>query len=114
MTDQLDHVLMTFPPRPLTDGERQILRDWAEPADDLVAYVSERRSDDPALYRRIVISRRATRQRLYLVHCPNGADAWIVVSAIEGEDVGRFPTLRAALHHIKAARSHLADPAAQH
>lgn len=103
MNHHIDNVLRTFPPRPVTDGERQILRDWIRTTEDLSAYVSERRSDDPAIYRRIVVSRRATKQHLYLIHSPQGSDCWIVLSAVEAEDVGHFPTLRAALDHIRPA-----------
>ena len=113
MTNLLDNVLLTFPPRPLTDGERQVLQDWATEHDDLIAFVSERRSDDPALYRRIVIARRATHQRLYLVHCPNGAPFWIVRSATEAEDIGRFPTLRTALNLVRGPREEPAGNATE-
>lgn len=110
-TDRAANVLMTFPPRPLTDGEREILRVWATEADDVFAFVSERRSDDPAIYRRIVISRTSTGQRLYHIRPPQGHDSWLVVSAVEGEDVARCPTLRAALNFIKPAGTGVqADP----
>lgn len=102
MLDHLKNVLRTFPPRPITDGERQILLDWIGTTDDLSAFVSERRSDDPAIYRRIVVMRRATRRHLYLVHSPKDSDCWIVVSATEQEDIGRFPTLRAALNYVRS------------
>jgi hypothetical protein len=104
-TDRAANVLMTFPPRPLTDGEREILRVWAAEADDVFAFVSERRSDDPTIYRRIVISRTSTGQRLYLIRPPQGHDSWLVLSAVEGEDVARCPTLRAALNFVKPAKT---------
>ncbi|HUB12064.1 MAG TPA: hypothetical protein VMB34_08910 [Acetobacteraceae bacterium] len=97
----MDKALCSFPPRPVTDGERQLLLDWAEASNDLSAFVSERRSDDPGIYRRIVILRRATRQRLYLIHCPLGSNWWMVTSAVERESVGYFPTLRAALNFVR-------------
>ncbi|HUB46535.1 MAG TPA: hypothetical protein VMB73_16255 [Acetobacteraceae bacterium] len=101
MVDAVDNSICNFPPRPVTDGERQVLLDWAEATDDLSAFVSERRNDDPAIYRRIVVFRRATRQRLYLIHCPQNSNWWVVTSAAERENVGFFPTLRAALHFIR-------------
>jgi hypothetical protein len=101
MHHHLENVLLTFPPRPITDGERQILLDWIATTDDLFAFVSERRSDDPAIYRRIVVMRRATNRNLYLVHSPKDSDCWLVMSATERENVGYFPTLRAALNYIR-------------
>ena len=89
------------PPRLLTDGDQEVLHRWAVGAADLAAYVGMRRSDDPTIYHRIVISRRATRQRLYVIHASDALAFWTVQSAGEGEDVGRFPTLRAALHFIR-------------
>ena len=104
-TDRASPVLMTFPPRPLTDGEREILRAWSTEVDDVFAFVSERRSDDPTIYRRIVISRTSTGQRLYIVRPPQGHDSWLVISAKEGEDLARCPTLRAALNFVKPAKA---------
>jgi hypothetical protein len=104
-TDRATNVLMTFPPRPLTDGEREILRAWSTEVNDVFAFVSERRSDDPAIYRRIVITRTSTGQRLYLIRPPQGHDSWLVMSVKEGEDLARCPTLRAALNFVKPART---------
>lgn len=100
MDHHVDNVQRIFPPRPLTDGERAILLGWSMAVKDFSAFVSERRSDDPAVYRRIVISRRADNRRLYLIHSHQNSDHWIMVSAADREDVGHFPTLRAALNYI--------------
>jgi hypothetical protein len=105
LTDHTTNVLMTFPPRPLTEGERDIVRAWAAEVDDVFAFVSERRSDDPTIYRRIVISRNSTGQRLYFIRPPQGHDSWLVLSAKEGEDLARCPTLRAALDFVRPAKS---------
>jgi hypothetical protein len=101
MVDAVDNSVSTSPPRPVTDGERQILLDWVDATDDLAAFVSERRSDDPGIFRRIVVHRRATKQRLYLIHCPQNSNWWVVTSAVERENVGYFPTLRAALQFVR-------------
>ncbi len=103
----MTHVPVTFPPRPLTDGEREILRSWERGVDDVFAFVSERRSDDPAIYRRIVITRSSTGQRLYFIRPPQGNDSWQVLSAKEGEDIARCPTLRAALNFVRPARANV-------
>jgi hypothetical protein len=96
-----NNVLLTFPPRPLTDWEQETLRGWLEAVDGFTAFVSQRRRDDPAIYRRIVISRRRTKQHAYTIHAAQGVDAWIVVSVTEGEDIASFPTLRAALEFVQ-------------
>jgi hypothetical protein len=101
----MSRALETFPPRPLTHGEREILRAWATRADDVFAFVSERRSDDPTIYRRIVVSRLSTGQRLYLIRPPQGHDSWLVLSATEGEDIARCPTLRSALNFVRPVRT---------
>lgn len=103
--DRAANVLMTFPPRPLTDGEREILWAWAAESDEVFAFVSERRSDDPAIYRRIVVTRTATGQRLYFIRPPQGHDSWLVLSAKEGEDLARCPTLRAALNFVRPPKA---------
>jgi len=97
----IDSVLEGSPPRPLTDEERLIVRAWAEASSVHSAFVSERRTDDPAIYRRIVVLRRVTKRQLYLVHCPQGSNCWIVLSAVERENLGYFPTLRDALNFIR-------------
>ena len=57
MTDRIEDVLRTFPPRPLNPDERALVDTWLSATCDVAsAYVSERRSDDPALYRRIVVT----------------------------------------------------------
>jgi hypothetical protein len=101
MDHQSKTALRTFPPRPLTEDERHVLLDWIKAAKGFSAFVSERRSDDPEIYRRIVVSRRATKQHLYLIHSPTDSARWIVFSAAKGEYVERFPTLRTALNYIE-------------
>ena len=82
-----------------------------EAVDGFTAFVAERRSDDPAIYRRIVIARRRTKQHAYTIHTPQGMDVWIVVSAAEGEDVGTFPTVRAALEFVQPVSVGVVAPA---
>ena len=112
MNHHIQSVFRTFP-RPLTNGEHQLLLDWNEFAGDFLAFLSQRQSDDPAIYGGIVVFLRATNRHLYLIHCPQGSNHWIVRSAMDGEEVGLFPTLRAALNYIapvslpvRAARSY--------
>ncbi len=101
MDPHVENLPRTFPPRPLTDDERQLLLDWINAAKGFSAFVSERHTDDPAIYRRIVVSRRATKQHLYLIHPPKDSVYWIIHSTVSRGYVERFPTLRAALNHIE-------------
>lgn len=101
MDHSIQNVLRTSSPRPLTDDEHLLLNDWIQAAQGFTAFVSERRSDEPAIYRRIVVSLRATRQHLYLLHAATEPAGWIMLTIATGEYFGRFPTLRAVLDHIE-------------
>ena len=98
---EIVQVLGAFPPRPLTDDERQLLRAWIAATTVLSAFVSERRTDDPGTVGRIVVYRRVTKRPLYLIHSPHGSSCWVVHSAVERENLGYFPTLRAALNFVR-------------
>ena len=89
-----------FAPRGLSEGEREVLANWALATESFVAFVSERRNDDPSIYRRIVVADRPSRQPRYLLHCPLASNWWIMLAAANKEQVGNFPTLRAALEFI--------------
>jgi hypothetical protein len=91
-------------PRIMTIEEQSVLVQWLAAAPHGVsAYVSQRNTDDPSVAQRIVVTIRGTRQPLYSVHCPVGADFWIVTSLFEGSEVGLFPSLRAALNFVRPA-----------
>lgn len=101
MTEQAENVLRTFPPRPLNPDERALVATWLASACDIAsAYVSERRGDDPALYRRIVVTTGPQRTPSYLVHAPTGMDCWLL-SEIKSGEVQRFDSLAAALNAIR-------------
>ena len=113
MADRLEDVLLTFPPRPLSPDERAVLNTWlAATCDVASAYISERRSDDPAMYRRIVVILGPSRQPTYLIHAPSGLNCWLVMAVVGGNQVRQFDSLRAALNSIRpvfvpeAATSH--------
>ena len=94
----------TFPARALTEDEHCVLLDWVKAAKEFSAFVSERRTDDPAIHRRIVVYRRTTRQQVYLIHSPINAAGWVIVSASTGEDVQRFPALHTALNYVEPVK----------
>ena len=98
MRDAIGH----FPARPLTPDERALLTEWLAAAGDIAAaYVSNRREDDPVLYRRIVIVTEPDEGPSHLVHAPSGRDIWIVFSLGRRVRLQRFHTLQAALNSIR-------------
>jgi hypothetical protein len=77
MTDALRH----FPARPLTPTERGLVAQWLAGAGDVAtAYISNRRTDDPALHHRIVVFTEVDDGPTHLVHAPSGRDVWIVLT----------------------------------
>jgi len=102
MTDRTDHVLRTFPPRPLNPDERELVATWLAATGDVsTAYVSERRSDDPAIYHRVVVAIGPGAAPSYLIHAPSGVSCWLVMKLGEGATIRRFDSLRAALNSIR-------------
>jgi len=102
MTDRTGDVLRTFPPRPLDPDERALVTTWlAATCNVAAAYVSERRSDDPALYRRIVVTIGPDQAPSCLIHAPLGINCWLVSSVGHGSQVQRFDSLPAALNSIR-------------
>jgi hypothetical protein len=100
MDHDAENVLTASPSRPLTDDEHQLLRAWIAATEVFSAFVSQRQDDDPTMCGRIIVLRRITKRHLYLIHCPEGSSRCIVFSADERENLGYFPTLRAALDYI--------------
>jgi hypothetical protein len=89
-------------PQALSDDNRRVLQEWtAAVSRTVIAYVSRRVSDSSVFYGRIIVTERKSRKPHYLIHCPGGANTWIVTSVSEKSEVGRFPTLRAALNFVR-------------
>ena len=71
--------LAAFPPRAITPLEVELLRQWLSRAGDVpLAYVSERRSDDPRFYRRIVMKMDPDGEPVCTVHAPSVGNQWLV------------------------------------
>lgn len=95
-------VLQTLPPRPLRPDERLVLDEWLSGSGDIAwAFFSERRADDPALYRRIVIYEDADAGPSYLIHAPVAVDTWITMNVHDASQAQSFTTLRQALNSIR-------------
>jgi hypothetical protein len=106
MPSNADNVILTFPPRPVSDWERALVAEWlaATREDDLGishAFVSERRGDDPMVAGRIVIVEQPSSQPTHVIYSPAGQIFWVVASAPTWCDLQRFRTLRAALNAIR-------------
>ena len=96
------HIMLTFPPRELSPFERELVSVWLALASDVpLAYVSVRRSDDPALYRRVVVSEASHGRPTHLLHRPGELNLWIKTTIGPPRIFETFPTLRAALNSIR-------------
>jgi len=102
MANSTVDVLRTLPARPLRLDERELVVEWLAAAGDVaLAYVSERRSDDPAMYRRVVIARDADGGPTYLIHTSFNMDTWILLHVSPELEGHRFDSLRDALNSIR-------------
>jgi hypothetical protein len=106
MLGRSDDYEEALPPRPLKPEERGLLEEWLAAAGDVSsAYVSMRRGDGPALYRKIVITVDGDGEPSYLIDTPAGTDVWIVVQCRPVPDAEEFRSLRAALNSVRPVLS---------
>jgi DNA-binding transcriptional LysR family regulator len=107
MPSNIDNVILTFPPRPISHWERAVLAEWfaatkRQAPDVALAYVSERRGDDPMIVGRIVIVIHPDTEPSHLIYSPSGSTFWVVSSAPSWTDLLRCRTLRAALNSVRS------------
>ena len=106
MPTPADNVILTFPPRPISQWERALLAEWytatrREGLDVARAFVSGRRGDDPRIAGRIVVVLRSSKEPAFCVYSPAESAIWVVASGPEWNELQRFRTLRAALNSIR-------------
>jgi hypothetical protein len=106
MPSHADNVILTFPPRPISQWERALVAEWFVAtqrggAGIARAFVSERRGDDPKIVGRIVIIARPSKEPTHLVYSPAESAIWVVTVAPDWNEPQRFRTLRAALNSIR-------------
>jgi len=106
MQPNTDNVILTFPPRPVSQWERALLAEWfaATRQQGLGishVYVSERRGDDPMIVGRIVIVEQPSKAPTHVIYSPTGSTFWVVASPRSLGDLLRVRTLRAALNSIR-------------
>src|SRR5689334_1797873 len=91
-------ILLIFPPRMLSPTEQALVQEWLGLAGDVPsAYVSQRRSDDPAFFGRVVIATGPDTKPSHTIHTPAGSALWLVTSMAQSNEVQQFDTLREAL-----------------
>jgi hypothetical protein len=106
MPSNADSVILTFPPRPISQSERAVVAEWLAATkrkglDIAQAYVSERRGDDPMIVGRIVIVVHPGTEPSHLIYSPSGSTFWVVSSAPVWGNLLRCRTLRAALNAVR-------------
>src|SRR5262249_15760428 len=95
-------VMLTFPPRELSLSESDLVREWLALAGDVPnCYISSRRSDDPAVYRRVVVTDGRDRLPIHLIHAPGGQSLWVKMTVGPPRQTDTYPSLRAALNSIR-------------
>jgi hypothetical protein len=95
-------VVLTFPPRLVSPPERELVIQWLSRAGDVpLTYVSERRSDDPALFARIIIGIGPGIGPTHLIHAPKTMNDLWCKTTISPLQVEIFDSLRAALNSIR-------------
>jgi hypothetical protein len=84
--------------------EVELFKQWLGRAGDIpLAYVSERRSDDPRFYRRIVIRLDPAGTYIYTVHSPSAGTGsqWLVIPLGQPLNAEVYDSLRDALNAIR-------------
>jgi hypothetical protein len=95
-------ILLTFPPRALARRERDLVAEWLSLASDIPsAYVSTRRLDDPAMYRRIIVAAHPDASPTHIIHAPSGMRLWVKLTIGGTSQVEMFSSLACALNSIR-------------
>ena len=95
-------ILLTFPPRMLSPTEQALVEEWLRLAGDVpFAYVSQRRSDDPKFFGRVVIATGPETKPSHTIHAPAESTLWLVTSMGPPQSVRQFNTLLDALNSVR-------------
>jgi hypothetical protein len=95
-------ILLTFPARMLSPTEQSLVQEWIGLANDVpLAFVSQRRSDDPKFFGRVVIATGLDTKPSHTIHAPAESTLWLVTSMGPPQSVRQFNTLRDALNSVR-------------
>src|SRR5689334_6860621 len=95
-------ILLTFPPRMLSSTEQMLVQEWIGLANDVpFAYVSQRRSDDPAFFGRVVIATGPDTKPSHTIHAPAESTLWLLTSMGPPRSVRQFNRLHDALNSVR-------------
>ena len=115
MPSHADNVILTFPPRPVSQWERALVAEWfvvtqREGAGITRAFVSERRGDDPKIVGRIVIIARPSKEPTHLVDSPAELAFWVVTVAPDWNERTAVPDIACGIEvnppRVGSARGH--------
>lgn len=102
MAGRIVDILQTLPPRHLRPNEREMVAEWLAAAGDIAsAYFSGRKNDDPAIYRRIVITEDKNSGPTFLIHTSANLKIWVVLEVGSPSHVRGFDFLRDALNFVR-------------
>jgi hypothetical protein len=102
MSKTAAEILLTIPPRMLSPTEQVVVQEWIALAGDVPsAYVSQRRSDDPAFFGRVVIATGPDTKPTHTIHVPAGSALWLVILMGSPQSARQFNTLRDALNSVR-------------
>ena len=103
-------ILLTFLPRMLSPTEQALVEEWLRLAGDVpFAYVSQRRSDDPTFFGRVVIATGSDRKPSHTIHVPAGSALWLVTTMSPPQTVRQFNTLLFSLQEFRSVIVPLRD-----
>jgi hypothetical protein len=94
-------ILLTFPPRMPSPTEQVLVQEWIGLANVPFAYVSQRRSDDPKFFGRVVIATGLDTKPSHTIHAPAESTLWLVTSMGPPQSVRQFNTLLDALNSVR-------------
>jgi hypothetical protein len=91
------------PARALSPAEHALVAEWLAAAGDIaLAYVADRATDDPTIYRCVVVVTNTEHGPSHRIHAPFDQDVWVVFAVGQVPQVQMFDTLQSALNSIRS------------
>ena len=90
----------------LSPVEQVLVQEWIGLGNDVpLAYASQRRSDDPAFFGRVVIATGPDAKPSHTIHTPGESALWLLTSMGPPRSVWQFNTLHDALNLLRPVLS---------